>query len=52
MLEIISLVVLFCGFTLMTYNNYKEGHMGLAIFSAVVVVVNLIYIVQTIGGKF
>lgn len=52
MLELISHVALFGGFSLMGYNNYKEGHTGLAVFSAVVVVVNLIDIVQMIGGKF
>ncbi|WP_176544361.1 hypothetical protein [Bacillus thuringiensis] len=52
MLEIISLAALLCGFILMTYNNYKEGYKGMAFFSGAIVIMNLISLVQEIGGKF
>ncbi len=52
MLEIISLITLFGGFSLMTYNNFKEGYKGMAVFSAAIVVINLITLVQEIGGIF
>ncbi|MEC3420521.1 hypothetical protein P4159_05615 [Bacillus thuringiensis] len=53
MLELISLVALLIGFSLMTYENYKEGHMLMTIFGAFVVGINIIDIVKIIvGGKF
>ncbi|WP_186323279.1 hypothetical protein [Bacillus nitratireducens] len=52
MLEIISLAALFLGFILMTYNNYKDGYKGMAFFSGAITIMNLISLINEIGGKF
>ncbi|MGE2643684.1 hypothetical protein ACQH7H_24060 [Escherichia coli] len=53
MLELIGLLALLGGFSLMTYESYKDGHILMTIFGAFVIGINLIDVVQIIvGGKF